>query len=103
MFSMAGKSWPAALAAVEGALTLCPLEAEYHHHRAHTLAILGRIDEGERDAPPGDQAGFESARLVVEAGEDLRIGRPDRRAASETVKKAILLFPVHLSLRAQAK
>ena len=99
---MAGKSWPAALAAVEGALTLRPLEAEYHHHRANILAILGRIDEGERAHHEAIRLDSNQPDWWWKLGEDLRIaGRT--QAASETVKKAILLFPEHPSLRAQAQ
>jgi predicted Zn-dependent protease len=99
---MAGKSWPAALAAVEGALTHKPLEAEYHHHRANILAILGRINDAERAHREAIRLDPHQPDWWWKLSEDLRnAGRME--TASQTVREALSIFPEHPSLKAQAK
>jgi len=99
---MAGKSWPSALAAVEGALALRPLEAEYHHHRANILAILGRIDDAERAHREAIRLDPNQPDWWWKLSEDLRnAGR--NQASRRTVEEALSIFPEHPSLKAQAR
>jgi len=99
---MAGKSWPSALAAVDGAITLRPREAEYHHHRANILAILGRIDEAELAHRRAIELDANQPDWWWKLSEDLRIANR-AQAASRVVQEALSQFPEHSSLKAQAR